>query len=312
MALLQRLECRTVPLNTHAEIFNGIQTSAERPIPVYWFASSEVKREDSTIVTVERDGQDFNIEKAILKPFFKPTLKTEKGLNSYSLLVTDKRIVFPYDSDGKLIPMEKMESHFPGTYSYLRHYYKRLVPKSVSPSGVRDVPNASAETWYQYGRTQALTAFINTPKLIVGVLSQEPMYSYDGSDMLIASGGTAGYCAVSRKVGSPYDLEYIQAWLSHPYTEKYIRTCGSYFEGGFVARGTFILSSLPFVELDLSVPTQRTIHSSVVHKTREVYGINSKLASSPPKHVQSVLLRRKKALIERIEGLISRVYRLEF
>ena len=46
--------------------------------------------------------------------------------------------------------------------------------------------------------------------------------------------------------------------------------------------------------------------------TREVYGINDRLASAPPKRVESVLLRQKKALIERIEGLISHVYRLEF
>ena len=146
----------------------------------------------------------------------------------------------------------------------------------------------TAETWYQYGRTQALTAFINTPKIIVGVLSQEPMYAYDGNDMLIASGGTAGYCAVSHKAGSPYELEYVQAWLSNPYTEQYIRMSGSYFEGGFVARGTFILSSLPFVELDFSVPVQRAIHDEVVGMTREVYGINDRLASAPPKRVESV------------------------
>jgi hypothetical protein len=67
MALLRNLEGRTVPLETHAEIFNGIQTSAERPVPVYWFASRDVKRENGKTVTIERDGQEFAIEKAILK-----------------------------------------------------------------------------------------------------------------------------------------------------------------------------------------------------------------------------------------------------
>lgn len=312
MALLQKLEGRTVPLETHAEIFNGIQTSAERPVPVYWFAAGEVKRENRATVTIERDGQEFVIEKAILKPYFKPTLHSEKGSNSYSLLSTDKRIIFPYDKDGKLIPKETMETSFPGAYAYLSHYYDRLVPKTVSPSGVRDVQYATADTWYKYGRTQALTAFINTPKLIVGVLSQEPMYAYDGNDMLIASGGTAGYCAVSQKAGSPYALEYLQAWLSNPYTEQYIRISGSYFEGGFVARGTFILSSLPFVELNFSVPAQKAIHDEVVWLTREVYGINDKLASAPAKSAESVLQRQKKVLIESVESLIACVYRLEF
>lgn len=52
-----------------------------------------------------------------------------------------------------------MQSDYPGTYAYLLEYYDRLVPQCVSSLGIRDVPNATAETWYQYGRTQALTAF---------------------------------------------------------------------------------------------------------------------------------------------------------
>lgn len=312
LTLLQNLNGRTVPLVTHAEIFNGIQTSAERPVPIYWFPSNIIKNENNKEVVIERDGKEFSIEKSILKPYFKPTRQGERGLNSYSILDTDKRIIFPYDKQGKLIPKEKMETAYPGAYAYLSYYYDRLVPKLVSSAGIRDVPNATAETWYQFGRTQALTAFINTPKLIVGILSKAPMYAYDDKDMLIASGGTAGYCAISQKTDSRYAIEYIQAWLSNPYTEQYIRVSGSDFEGGFIARGTFILSSLPFVELDFSVPSQKAIYNSVVKHTHEIYEINNKLADSPAKSAESVLLRRKKALIEKIENLISRVYRLEF
>lgn len=135
----------------------------------------------------------------ILRAYFKPTKKAEKGLNSYSILATDKQIIFPYDQQGQLFTIDYMKSHFPGTFAYLEDHYDRLVPKCVSDQGIRDVPNATPDTWYQYGRTQALTAFINTPKLIVGVLSKEPMYILDTNDILIASGGTAGYCAVSKR-----------------------------------------------------------------------------------------------------------------
>lgn len=75
-------------------------------------------------------------------------------------------------------------------------------------------------------------------KMQIGVLSKEPMYILDTNDILIASGGTAGYCAVSKKEGSPYALEYLQAWLSNPITEKILEIVGSDFENGFTARGT--------------------------------------------------------------------------
>ena len=312
LAMLQRLDDVSVPITKHTEIFNGIQTSAERPKPIYWFSADEVISEYADYYEIQRDGQNFTIEKEILRPFFKPTKQSEKGLNSYSILKTDKQIIFPYDSDGKLIPIAQMKANYPGAYAYLEANYARLLPKCVSPDGVRDVPNATADTWYQYGRTQALTAFINTPKLIVGVLSKEPMYVLDTNDIMIASGGTAGYCAISRKASSPYALEYIQAWLSNPITERIIEIVGSDFEGGFIARGTFVLSTLPFVELDFENATQKAIYDRVVEATREIYDINSTLAGQPAKRISALLETQKTALISEIQELISRVYHLEF
>lgn len=312
LSLLQQLKEKAVPLTDHAEIFNGIQTSAERPIPVYWFAGDSIRSESKTTYIIELEGKNYHIEKAILKPYFKPTKKAEKGLNSYSPITTDKYIIFPYDTSGKLFPIDIMQNKFPGAYAYLEAHYARLVPKCVSSSGKRDVPNATADTWYQYGRTQALTAFINTPKLIVGVLSQEPMYAFDDKDMLIASGGTAGYCAVKHKDGSPYALEYIQAWLANSYTERFIRIAGSDFEGGFIARGTFVLSRLPFVELDFTSKVQKQIYEDVVKAIREIYTINTKLVGISSKGASSVLVRQKNSLISDVETLIGRVYRFDF
>ena len=312
LLMLQKLDRIAVPLTKHAEIFNGIQTSAERPTPIYWFSSYDIVAEFQDAVEICRDGNNYSIEKALLRPYFKPTRQGERGLNSYSILHTDKRIIFPYDEEGHLIPIEKMRTSYPGTYAYLEAYYDRLVPKCVSKSGVRDVPNATEDTWYQYGRTQALTAFINTPKLIVGVLSKEPMYVLDTDDTLIASGGTAGYCAISKKADSPYALEYIQAWLSNPITERILEIVGSYFEGGFTARGTFVLSTLPFVELNFEDNGQKALYDRVIEASREIYDINSTLSARPAKRISVLLQSRKDALIKEIQGLIERVYQLDF
>lgn len=312
LTMLQKLDEVSVPISKHVNIFNGIQTSAERPTPIYWFSADEIVAEYADTIEINRDGRNYTIEKALLRPYFKPTKKAQKGLNSYSVLKTDKQIIFPYDANGHLVCFDDMKTNYPGTYEYLLAYYDRLVPKSVSASGTRDVPNATADTWYQYGRTQALTAFINTPKLIVGVLSKEPMYVMDTNDILIASGGTAGYCAVSKKEDSPYALEYIQAWLSNPITERILEIVGSDFENGFTARGTFVLSTLPFVELDFNVDSQKDIYDRVVSASRKIYEINDALSRRPAKRIANLLQRQKDALIEEIQKLIERVYRLDY
>lgn len=312
LSMLQKLDEVSVPITKHAEIFNGIQTSAERPTPIYWFSSDEVVAEYSDTIQINRDNNIYTIEKALLRPYFKPTKKAEKGLNSYSILATDKQIIFPYDSNGHLINIDEMKNSYPGTYAYLLAHYDRLVPKCVSPYGTRDIPNATADTWYQYGRTQALTAFINTPKLIVGVLSKAPMYVMDTNDILISSGGTAGYCAISKKDGSPYALEYIQAWLSNPITEQILGIVGSDFEGGFTARGTFVLSTLPFVELDFTIEEQKSIYDRVVAASQEIYKINTELSNRPAKRITNLLQRQKEALVSEIQRLITRVYQLDY
>ena len=302
----------SVPITKHVHIFNGIQTSAEKPVPVYWFSEDEIVEQTEHSIKIKRNGQFFEIEKALLRAYFKPTKLDERGLNTFSLLHSHKLIIFPYDSDGRLICEGEFKSQYPGAWNYLLSNYKRLVPRSLSPNGVRDVPNATEKTWYQYGRTQALTAFINTKKLIVGILSKNPMYAYDDSDMLIASGGTAGYCAICTKENTPYALEYIQAWLTNSITERIIRIMGSDFSNGFIARGTALLERLPFVELDLSKPTHLHIYTETVENMREIRRINYQLEASNSKKSAVILTRKKEGLIAAVEKLIKSVYDLEF
>lgn len=310
LKIQKNIEGVSVPLNSVADIFNGIQTSAERP-PVYWFSNESILDENDKTVTIKKNNKTYTIEKAILKPYFKPTEVNQKGMTTYDTITTDKRIIVPYDNDGKLIPIERMKADYNGAYTYLLDNFELLKPKSLG--GSRDVAGATEDTWYQYGRKQAITAFIDTPKLIVKVMAKDkPMYALDESNMYIASGGTAGYCAIAKKEDSQYELEYIQAWLSNHYTEQLISIIGCDFESGFVSRGTSVLSVIPFVKLDFTDRKQKNIYNRVVKKTRQIYGINLQLQSHPAKSVITTLNRQKATLIQEVDGLISRVYRLEF
>ncbi len=293
-------------------IFNGIQTSAERPKPIYWFAKNEIVSETEQDIFIRRFGKEYHIEKRILKPYFKPTKADEKGMNTYSLLKTDKKIIFPYNPDGSLIDIAVMQKEYPGTYQYLLDCYEALVPRCLNAGKGRDIKNATEDTWYQYGRTQALTAFVNTPKLIVRVLSKEPMYAYDKEDMLIASGGTAGYCAIAELPDSKYNLFYIQAWLNHPYTEKLFQIMGSDFEGGFTARGTYLLKKIPFVELDFEDVKQKQLYENVVKASKHIQELNGILAQKKDKAAMEVIQNEKERIIKEIEENITRVYKLQF
>lgn len=306
LKIVKRLGEQGVPIKSFVDILNGIQTSAERP-PAYWFSFSEIISEENEVIRVSRDGKLYSIEKSILKTYFKPTKLSEKNNSSYDLLFTDKRIIFPYDKEGQLIPLQTMRSDYPGALEFLESSYDQLVPKQVSAKGSRDVPNSTKDTWYQYGRTQHLKTFNNCKKLIVGVLSREPMYAYDDKNMLISAGGTAGYTAIILKENSPYSLQFIQAWLNNQNTEKIIRLIGSDFENGYVSRGTYQLNQLYIPKLDMNSEEDKVVHDTITEKVYQIYEINERMINAAKAELL-VLTKEKEMTIESIDSIIDTIY----
>lgn len=304
--LLTLIQTKGTKISNYVEFVNGIQTSCEKT-KAYWFSIDEVTSETKDKFIILRNEQVFEIEKDILKSYFKPIKKSEKSNSSFDLLSTNKYIVFPYDENGVLIPINQMKKVYPGAYSFLENSYSQLIPKQVSSLGFRDVPNSTQDTWYQFGRTQHLKTFYNQEKLIVGILSKEPMYTFDDQNMIVAAGGTAGYCAVILKPNSPYSLQFIQAWLNNQFTEKIIKLLGSDFEGDFVSRGTYQLNKLQIIDLNMSNLNEKLIHDDVTKKVLEVYEINKHLINAS-KSESKILKEEKMRLIEKINSIIGELY----
>lgn len=313
--LLEKIKRVSQPLEKIADAFNGIQTSAERP-PIYWFSDDEIINETVDYFTVKKEkiypGREFKIEKAIIRPYYKPTKGKEKNLGTYDVVNTNKFIIFPYDTNGKLFPKDIMESRFPGTWEYFVANYELLVPKQVDPSKKRDVGHANSESWYHYGRIQALTKFINNPKLIVGILSSKPFYYLDRQDMFIASGGTAGYCAITMQEDSEYALEFLQAVLTHPLMEWYISMTASEFDNNFYAKGTALLKKLPIVKIDFNDAEKVEQYNEVVSMSKEIYAINNNLSEERlSRKRKTMLLIDKEEKIKSIQSIVTSLYDLE-
>jgi type II restriction/modification system DNA methylase subunit YeeA len=308
MELIKKMYRNSTELGKEVELFNGIQTSAERP-PIYWFGNKEIVSEDETYFKIKRNEKEYLIEKDILKRYYKPVLQSEKNLGSFDIFETDKYIIFPYNFEGKLYNLDIMEKQYPNTLDYLKDNYLELKPKQIGGTR-RDVPLATEDTWYQYGRDQALTAFNNKKKLIVGVLSKKAMYLYDDNNYVISSGGTAGYCAISEKEESKYKLEFIQAYLTHPFSEKLLSIIGSDFDNSFYSRGTNILDRFPLKMIDFEDEYQSKLYDDIVSNVRRIHEINKSLKSRLPKSSKVVLLDEKNYLIDNTEQLVTKVYNL--
>ena len=239
----------------------------------------EILGENENYIIINKNGKKYNIEKEVLKMYFQPINKVEKNVNSFDPLVTDKYIIFPYDKNGELIDINL--SQYSGIKEYLLDNYDLIVPKQISGKSTgRDVPNANENNWYQFGRVQAINEFNNEEKLIVGVMSKEPMFMYDNENLVIQSGGTAGYCGIKMKENNKYDLFFLQAYLSHPIISDVMEKMGSDFEGGFYSRGTQVLEKLPIINVDFENEKEKALYDKIVEKTKKIYELNIVLKSS--------------------------------
>ncbi|WP_259761242.1 Eco57I restriction-modification methylase domain-containing protein [Lactococcus lactis] len=273
---------------------NGIQTSANG---VYLLKKKFITGEENGLihftVTTSKKEESFSIEKELLRDFYKKNPRV-RG-KSYQTLVADTLVLFPYKG-GKLIESPTMISNYPNAFAYLESHKDKLLPKEMG--GNRDVPDATE--WYQFGRTQFLKES-NEDKIIVGVMSNQPNFNIDRTNMLFASGGTAGDIAILMNADSKYELEYIQAWLSHPFTDAIFKVIGSSFEGNFYTHGTDMYDAIPLLPINFMDTKEKKVYNNIIDGVKEIESLN--------KYLESLKSERKKQFVgAQIDAIIAKIH----
>ena len=202
-----------------------------------------------------------------------------------------------------------MSAKYPGAWAYLSAFKKQLLPRQLDPSSKRDVPCATWDTWYQFGRDQNITLFFNTPKIIVkNMFKENPLFAYDDDNLVIASGGTAGYSGLIMREGIKLDIRFFQAYLNCEINLKVLRMIGSDFEGGFTSIGTNVLKKLYVPEIDLSDSLQKGIYDAVLNDLDRLRDLNlAILTNSDDLYVRQLLDEKSRIVSEmhaRFEGLL--------
>lgn len=231
MAVFHRIRAlHPARLGTEAEVFVGLQTSADG---IYVLQPSA---ETETHVIVSALGQDWQIEKAILRPCLH-----DVSLTAFTRSPANRLLIFPYEQNGgrlRLIQPDRMQHDYPGCWAYLKAHEGPLSRRAIGGGPVAE------KQWYQFGRSQSLGKF-ETEKLIVQVLSREPRYAYDDANAMFTGGGNGPYYGLRCNEGSVFALPYLLAIMCHPLSEAIIRTRTSVFRGGYYSHGKQFLDQLP-------------------------------------------------------------------
>lgn len=283
---------------------NGIQTSMN---PVYIIKEKEIIKECNDTLLFEKKGIKYEIEKRILRSYYAPP-KVKGIKKSYQNIKGTAYVIFPY-FEGKVISSNEMINNFPKAWKYLNEFKEQLLPKSMG--GKRDVKGSGGKVeWYQFGRTQALKEN-DKDKIIVGVMSSEPNFNIDRSNMAFSSGGTAGYISLTLKEGSKYSLEYIQAWLSHSFTDRIFQTIGSDFEGGFYTHGTGLFKSIPLLLIDFKDYDEKFIHDEITRLVQDITSLNIEISEETDSKKKKLLIIVKENIIRKINKIIDELFNLK-
>lgn len=161
---LEKKRDKCQPLDSLADIFVGLQTSAD---PIYIIESKSEK--NGFIKFIDCNGIEQEIEAAITKPCI-----YDMQLEKYAKIEENRRIIFPYYQEGKkqvLYSIDEMKQLFPKTLKYFESFKEELCKRSIN--------NMSGNNWYQFGRSQSLKRFVKGEHLVWSVLATQGNYVYD-------------------------------------------------------------------------------------------------------------------------------------
>ncbi|MDX1906968.1 MAG: N-6 DNA methylase [Bacteroidia bacterium] len=192
------------------EIKNGIATLKNN-----LFIFSPIEEDDSNYY-VKKFNQIWKIEKSICRNIVKPNIMRSQE----DLFNKLEKVLFPYQSKESvvsLIPENDLQEKYPLAYKYLSYCRLEL--------STRDKGNGSYQSWYAFGRTQALN--IHGYKLFTPHISDVPRFFFSNDQDLLFYNG---YALVSKNA---HLLKIIQKVLNTTVFWEYIKSTSKPYDSNY-------------------------------------------------------------------------------
>lgn len=222
----------------------GLQTSKD---DIYIFTPNS---EDEKNYTLEHGEQKFLIEKSICKPCIK-----DLSFDGFEQISPNALMIFPYemiDGQASLIPENRLRREFPNCYSYLHNFKDVLSSRNLG---------GKSPVWYQFGRSQSLSKFLDSDKLIWTVLTLGPKYILDQKNILFTGGGNGPYYGLLGQ--GDISIRYILGILNHPLIELMVKAGASEFRGDYYSHGKQFIEKLPIIKPETDA--QKALYSEIIN-----------------------------------------------
>jgi len=288
-AVFNKLYTGTVPMNSVAEITVGLQTSADK---IYIF---QPIAETTNTYRFRKGGVDYEVEKAVCKPCL-----YDLSFGLFDTVHANAQMIFPYTITDKAEVFNEafFQSNYPLGWAYL--YLHKLALEKRSINGSKN------PKWYQFGRSQSLTKFHGSNKLIWPVLSKEASYVYDEENIQFTGGGNGPYYSLLSITN--YSPLYFMAILSHPLFEGIIKSGASEFRGAYYSHGKQFMEKLPIKEINFADPTELKLHDDIVDLAEQVIAAKRNYLGMQNPARKTVLRRKLEFLETGLQDQVNQLY----
>ena len=182
------------------------------------------------------------IEKGILKPYIKG-----KQIKKYNIEREEKYILYPYEANGGLIPLKKLQKDFPYAFDYLTNKNHKSILVKRENEKFKSI-------WWSYSRPQNLQV-ITRAKIITPFNAFHNSFALDYNGDFIFSAGVAGGYGVVLKKEKNISYEYLIGVLNSSPIEKYLKLISTALRGGFYSYENRFIKQLPIYLPD---PNEKT------------------------------------------------------
>jgi adenine-specific DNA-methyltransferase len=248
--LFDKLQRMPVKLGDVADIFVGLQTSADR---IYVLERTSQPKA-GVVRVLDVDGKEWEIERAAMKPFLH-----DVSLGSFTEPEPNRWLIYPYrltEMAAELMDAKQLAKRWPGAWAYLKSKAKAL--------RAREHGRFDNEQWFTFGRSQSLTQ-MERPKLIVQVLAQSGRYAYDARGIYFTGGGNGPYYGIRWAApDEPRSLHYLQALLSSRLLDFFHHRISTTFRGGYFSYGKQFIAQLPIRPINFKDSSERAEHDAIV------------------------------------------------
>ncbi len=294
-ALFEKLSKMPVKLGDVANIFVGLQTSADNVFILdYISETTHSIRLYSKILQEERV-----FEKALFHPIISGT-----DVGRYSPLPSRQYILFPYYTQGErveLISFKEIEEKYPRTAAYFQENRKKLSGRENGKF------KGKGQTWHGYIYLKNM-AKQNHVKLCIPRLVNRLHAAFDGDGSHFLDNVDVGGLTIRPDNISTLSLEYLLALLNSRVLVYFFPFISAPFRGGWLSANRQFIEKLPIVVP--STKQERKIHDRLAELVNQMLAAQVKLREAISDADRKLSEQRISILDNQIDALVYELYGL--